>query len=185
MSDAADIPFRVRVIEQGFAEPHPETDWIVGGSIELVIAGIKLLGSDEEDIGISKTALQLSRTLTEDHVAEDMTTYLVMHDCGLGSQPGCDNGIDWDVTYRDGWVTISNVQEHWSTSPHVDRSGLTVTISAADYRSEVAAFCREVLAFAEAHPRDLANDALYAEDWRVWQAEVRDRLAGGTTRFAF
>ena len=98
MSEIADIPFRVRVIEQGFAEPHPETDWIVGGSIELVIAGVQLLGPDEDEIGISKTALQLSRTLTEDHVAEDMTTYLVMHDPGCCRGPWPDSGQGPDAT---------------------------------------------------------------------------------------
>jgi hypothetical protein len=42
-------------------------------------------------------------------------------------------------------------------------------------------FCQDVLAFADAHPRRI-DDPLYEADWNVWQAEVRDRLAGGTTR---
>lgn len=96
----------------------------------------------------------------------------------------CSNfGVEWDVTYEGELVTISNVEQHSSESP-VERRDLSVTMAAVDYRAEIAAFCREVLAFAEAHPRDNGGDQTDAADWSTWQKEIRDRLAGGTTRFA-
>ncbi|MBX3031481.1 MAG: hypothetical protein KF809_15145 [Chloroflexi bacterium] len=178
----SDPGFRIRILHQGFSPPDDDVDWIIAGSIELVIGGVTLLGPEATDIGIGKTALQLSRTLREDHAARDMDTYLVMHACGWASDGGCDNGIDWNVRHEDGMVAVSDVQEWWSTEPHVDRSDLAAVVPVDDYRAEVEAFCREALAFAEAHPRDLADDPLMEADWATWQEEVRDRLAGGTTR---
>lgn len=186
MSEVSDVPFRVRVIELGFCEPDTRTCPVIEGPIDLVIAGAQLLDAEEREIGINRTALQLARTLSEDHVARDDDGYLVSHACGtLILVGGCTNfGVEWDVAYTGDLVTISDVVVH-SADAALDRSGLTITMSAADYRAEIAAFCREVLAFAEAHPRDHHGDAVDEEDWRLWQAEVRDRLAGGTTRFAF
>jgi hypothetical protein len=178
-----DRAFEIEILEQGWLTPDPPTDLCSHGAIRLRIGGAQVMGFGEgsNDVGISRTALALLRSLEADHAPSDPDMpQLVFHGCGFLSILGasCPIGADWSVQHADGDVRLGDVIRIDTTSrlDAVSFPEATVTIPFEQYRSQIVAFARETMQFFAGSPKVLPADPFDREDFVNWQSELTELL---------
>ena len=157
------------------------------GGIRAVIAGT-VVTSDDDDYGISQSALSLLRTLEQDHTLAEPVNggYLLSHGCGYPINFGCPNfGTDWVVRHEGDRVVFSQAT-HDAAGVVGRRDRLEETefdvrarVPISHYRQQIVAFAKEARDFYHASgPRQL-------EEWeqefhqQFW-VEYDERLARAT-----
>lgn len=169
-------------------EPHEQShEGCSLGGIRAVIAGT-VVTSDEDEYGISQSALSLLRTLEQDHTPANPVNggYLLGHGCGYPISFGCPNfGTDW-VVHHDGDTVVVSQPTHYA-AVHVGRAD-RLQETEFDVRARVprAHYRRQIVAFAmEARDFYLASGPRQLEEWeqefheQFW-AEFEERLARST-----
>ena len=146
------------------------------GSIRAVIDGTVVSDADSDEYGVVQSALQLLRTVDEDHEPGD--TYLLCHGCGYPLSFGCPNfGTDWTVRH-DGEEVVLEQAVHYGQGEQ--RFDLTTRLPSADYRRAVVAFARQARDFyfadgprtPEAWEQDLHDQFWVEFDERLERAEA-------------
>ena len=103
--------FDIEIVEQHWL-PTLDEDLCSHGTLRVSIGGV-LIGTESDDLtdlGISRAALELLRTLDRDRDVADSQSKLIPHGCGFLSVPtSCPIGIDWSVRHADGLVTLDSV----------------------------------------------------------------------------
>lgn len=132
--------------------------------------GIATIGARtlEYDCTVSATALQLLKSLTEDHIFSNGSQMLPC--CGHFLIPdeqgenvyisGCNAGEDWAIRHIEGAVEL------------ILEDGYAVTVPLEDYRREILPFVQKIEDFYNAHPRKLSKDKFeldgYTAFWKEW-----------------
>ena len=160
--------FRMDATDLAWLEGIEDTDQCLHGH---GIAGIgqRIL---EYDCTVSATALQLLKSLTEDHIIFEDNQMLPC--CGFFLIPdeagenvrisGCPNGIDWTVRHVDGAVEL------------ILEDGYCVTVPMDEYRREVLAFVRKIEDFYNAAPpRPQPEDDFDRKGWQTFWREWHRR----------
>ncbi len=160
--------FHIDATDLAFLEGIEATDQCLHGHGIAVIGERRL----EYDCTVSATALQLLKSLTEDHIIYKGNQMLPC--CGFFLIPdeagenvhisGCPNGVDWTVRHVPGGVELTL------------EDGYTVTVPLSEY-------CREVLAFAEkiedfyhaCPPRPQPEDDFDRKGWQTFWREWHRR----------
>ena len=156
--------FTIDATDLAWLEGCEETDLCLHGHGTAVIGERTLT----YDCTVSATALQLLKSLTEDHIPAGDNQMLPC--CGHFLIPdekgenvyisGCNCGEDWTVRHIEGAVEL------------ILEDGYCVTVPMADYCREVLAFARKIEDFYTAHPRKLPRDKFdrdgYLTFWREW-----------------
>jgi hypothetical protein len=162
-------PFEISVSSQHWLGPD---DACSHGSIRATIGGTVVSDTDSDDYGIVQSALQLLRTLDDDHQLGG--DYLLCHGCGFPDILGCTNfGTDWAVRH-DGDTVVLLQPTHYAAIHVGRRDRLSETeydvrahVPAADYRRAVADFAQQ------------ARDFYFAEGPReveAWQQDLHDQF---------
>jgi hypothetical protein len=126
-----------------------------------------------DDLGMSRAALELLRTLDHDRdaVGGPPPSKLIPHGCGFLSIPtSCPIGIDWSVRHADGRVTLDAV----TVEPEISRPNSVdtrATLTWTAYRDAVVAYARTAVAFVDASPTERPSDQWDREDFERWRAE--------------
>jgi hypothetical protein len=141
--------------------------------------------SDEDEYGISQSALSLLRTLEQDHAPAGPVSggYLLCHGCGYPDIFGCPNfGTDWVVRHEGDTVVLSQAA-HYAAVPvgRADRLQETefdvrARVPIDHYRRQVVAFAEEARDFYLASgPRQLeeGEQEFHQQFW----AEFEERMA--------
>ena len=148
------------------------------GSINCEIGGVQVT-SDDDDYGISQSALHLLHTLEQDRHAvrggDELPMdrgYLLCHGCGYPLGFGCTNfGTDWHVRHDAHAVVLSNAR----FSSHTIVPAVTVRVPIEIYRREIVEFAREARRFYWAFGQRSVEDWELAFHQRFW-AEFEERL---------
>jgi hypothetical protein len=164
-------------------ENDPTDQCAHGGVVFTIDSRPFVGGSEAEDLTVSAAALFLLRTLTHDHsaakpVAE--SSQLFPH-CGFTAYPvegrfrvllpGCNVGIELDITHRADTVSVRS------------EDGNEATLSAAEWRDAVVGFVDAVQAFYDASPpRQPLDDNYEDEGWRVFWCEWTERRKAADVR---
>jgi hypothetical protein len=136
--------FSIQILEQGWLkECDPEMDLCSHGRISLIIGDTRIADEGEE-LGISESALAMLRTIDSNHSADKpVAQQMIFHGCGNILMMGCPIGIDWSITHLDDdTVQIGNIVWYPETNKSKAKwySGLTVKMSATEYRDQVCRF---------------------------------------------
>ena len=136
--------------------------------------GIAVIGERrlEYDCTVSATALQLLKSLTEDHMIYEDNQLLPC--CGFFLIPdqaeknvcisGCPNGIDWTVRHVESGVEL------------ILEDGYAVTVPMDEYRREVLAFVQKIEDFYNAAPpRPVPEDDFDRKGWQTFWKEWHRR----------
>jgi hypothetical protein len=160
--------FELRIRNQRWlGEPNEQShDGCSHGGIHAVIAGT-VVTSEDDEYGISQSALSLLRTLEQDHTRASPVSggYLLCHGCGYPIAFGCSNfGTDW-VVHHDGDTVVLTQATHYSSvpagraDPRDTEFDVHARVPVERYRRQIVAFAGEVRDFfATSEPRQL-------EDW--------------------
>lgn len=160
--------FHIDATDLAFLEGIEATDQCLHGHGIAVIGERRL----EYDCTVSATALQLLKSLTEDHIIYKDNQMLPC--CGFFLIPdeagenvhisGCPNGIDWTVRHIPGGVELTL------------EDGYTVTVPLSDYRREVLAFAEKIEDFYHAcPPRPQPEDDFDRKGWQTFWREWHRR----------
>lgn len=140
-----------------------------------MIAGI-IMTSNEDEYGISQSALALLRTLVQDHTPADPVSggYLLSHGCGYPIHFGCPNfGTDWVVRHEGDTVVLSHATHY--AAVHVGRADrLHETQFDVRARFPIDHYRRQVVAFAE-EARDLCL-ASGPRQLEAWEQEFHQQF---------
>ena len=150
--------------------PDDPDDLCAHGDVTVEVEGRNLFYS----CCASAAALQMLRTLTEDH-RRDPQQLQMMPCCGHFmiadknlenvSIVGCDYGVDYDVIHREGGVSL------------ITEEGEIFYIPMEEYRREVLAFARTIEEFYQrCTPKKLPEDEFerngYLAFWNEWNRRM-------------
>jgi hypothetical protein len=177
--------FSLDLIEQHWCEPDSEHDPSQGGRLRVVINGILVIDGEQDDIGVARSALALSRTLLSDHTLESpVAEQLVLHDCGFATTLGsCGIGANWWVRHDHELVRLDDVVRN-DTAGRTESTSFpkaSCVVPYADYEAEVVRLARAVLDFA-ANARKEFTDDFDQSEWIGWQVEITNNLAAAAQR---
>ena len=152
----------------------------------MVINGITVMDGEQDDTGVARSALALSRTLVADHTPDaPVAEQLVLHDCGFATTlASCGIGANWWVRHEQGSVHLEGVARF-------DTAGRTTAIAFPEascvvpyeaYEAEVARLARAVIDFA-ANARKEFTDDFDQSEWIGWQVEIKKNLTAATERY--
>jgi len=180
-------PFEILITRQGWLgendpdlgyDPAP-VDLCSHGGIRLTIGGqVIALGEDDDEYGISESALALLRTLQSDHSPErSVADRLIFHGCGNILMMGCPVGIDWSVSHVDGQVRIDDVVRYDTVdeSEAIRFPGVAAELSESEYRLRVVAFAEGAKELFEGIAKEFADDfeqQQYEEFWEEFDARL-------------
>lgn len=182
-----DSPFEILITRQGWlGENEPDLDYDPArvdlcshGGIRLTIGGqVIALGEDDDEYGISESALALPRTLESDHSPERrVAERLIFHGCGLILMMGCPVGIDWSVSHLDGQVRIDDVVRYDTVdeSDAVRFPSVAAELSEDEYGLHVVAFAQRAKEPFERITKEFADDfeqQQYEEFWEEFDARL-------------
>jgi hypothetical protein len=163
--------FEIEIVEQHWL-PTMDEDLCSHGTVRVSIGGVVVPTGDDDlsDLGISRAALELLRTLDRDRIA-DSPSKILPHGCGfLSIAASCPIGIDWSVRHVDQSVTLDAVVvEPVISRPR--RIDARATLPWTAYRDAVVTFARAAVEFVEASPKKLPNDQWDRDDFERWRAE--------------
>jgi hypothetical protein len=180
-------PFEILITRQGWlGENDPDLDYDPApvdlcshGGIRLTIGGrVIALGEDDDEYGISESALALLRTLESDHSPErSVADRLIFHGCGNILMMGCPVGIDWSVSHVDGQVRIDDVVRYDTVdeSEAIRFPGVAAQLSEEEYRHRVVAFAERAKQPFEGIAKEFADDfeqQQYEEFWEEFEARL-------------
>ena len=183
--------FEILITRQGWlGENDPDLDYDPArvdlcshGGIRLTVGGqVITFGEDDDEYGISESALALLRTLESDHSPEQrVAERLIFHGCGAILMMGCPVGIDWSVSHVGGQVRIDDVVRYDTVdeTEAVRFPGVAVELSEDEYRLQVVAFAERAKEPFEGIAKELADDferQQYEEFWEEFDARL-DRAA--------
>jgi hypothetical protein len=178
-------PFEILITRQGWLGANdPDLDYDPArvdlcshGGIRLTVGGqVIALGEDDDEYGISESALALLRTLESDHSpAQRVAERLIFHGCGLILMMGCPVGIDWSVSHVGGQVRIDDVVRYDTVdeTEAVRFPGVAVELSADEYRLQVVAFAERAKEPFEGIAKEFEDDferQQYEEFWEEFDA---------------
>jgi len=160
--------FHIDAVNLGWLEGIEDTDQCLHGH------GIAVIGERtlEYDCTVSATALQLLKSLTEDHTLNNDSQmlpccgfFLIADEAGETVYiSGCPNGIDWTVRHIEGAVEL------------ILEDGYAVTVPMEEYRREVLAFVQKIEDFYNtAAPRPLPEDEFDGKGWQTFWREWHRR----------
>lgn len=160
--------FHIDATDLAFLEGIEATDQCLHGHGIAVIGERRL----EYDCTVSATALQLLKSLNEDHIPNGDNQMLPC--CGHFLIPdeagenvyisGCNAGEDWTVRHVPGGVELTL------------EDGYTVTVPLSDYRREVLAFAKKIEDFYHAcPPRPQPEDDFDRKGWQTFWREWHRR----------
>lgn len=155
---------------------NPLDDQCAHGTVEMLVCGELLVSPEDGEITVSAAALNLLRTLDNDHTLELPVSEggQLFPCCGFnvwlaGNRfpvlvVGCPSGVDMEVLHTSAGVTIRG-------------KGTEVTVPEHAWRSAVVAFARSVLDFYErAAPRNSIENRNDREGWRAFWQEYQERI---------
>lgn len=161
--------------------PEPLDDQCAHGTVDLSVCDQQLVSPEDGEITVSAAALNLLRTLDNDHTPELPVSEggQLFPCCGFnvwlaGERfpvlvMGCPTGVDIQVLHSSAGVTIRG-------------KATEVTVPEHDWRSAVVSFARSVLAFYEHEPpRNPIEDRNDREGWHAFWQEYKERLQHGGT----
>jgi hypothetical protein len=167
-------------------EPASVLDGCSHGGIELTINGVLIVAASDDEWTVSTSALQLLRTVFEDHVGGPHKR-LVLH-CGALMMASCPIGVSWDVLHRNVGVEIRNVVK----VPTVDEANAIrfpsadCSMAVIDYARPILAFADDVAAFfAASPPRQFADESdrcefeSFIDEFNKKRERVRNLLKRG------
>ena len=138
--------FAIEIIEQHWLESTEQEgisyDLCSHGSIRLMI-GNQPIAPEDNDYGISESALAMLRSVYADHTPEKpLAERMVFHGCGAMLMMGCPIGLDWSVRHEGDTVRIGDVVRYDTTyeSKAVRFPELSVLLSTSEYKRQVAQF---------------------------------------------
>ncbi len=182
--DAGQV-FALDLIEQHWCEPSPEFDPSQGGRLRVVINAITVIDGEEDDVGVARSALALSRTLLADHTPDSpVAEQLVLHDCGFASTLGaCGIGANWWVRHEGDTVRLDEVVRYDTAgrSQIASFPNAACVVPYATYQAQVVSLGEAVLAFAATAEKGFI-DAFDQSEWVGWQDEIRQNLAAASGR---
>ena len=160
--------FHIDATDLAWLEGIEDTDQCLHGHGIAVIGERRL----EYDCTVSATALQLLKSLTEDHMIYEDNQLLPC--CGFFLIPdqaeenvcisGCPNGIDWTVRHVESGVEL------------ILEDGYAVTVPMDEYRREVLAFVQKIEDFYNAAPpRPMPEDDFDRKGWQTFWKEWHRR----------
>ena len=159
-------------------DPAP-VDLCSHGGIRLTIGGkVIALGEDDDEYGISESALALLRTLESDHSPDRrVAERLIFHGCGLILMMGCPIGIDWSISHVDGQVRLDDVVRYDTVDENeaVRFPGVAAQLSEDEYRLHVVAFAEQAKEPFERIPKEFADDfeqQQYEDFWEEFDARL-------------
>jgi hypothetical protein len=180
-------PFGILITRQGWLgandpdlgyDPAP-VDLCSHGGIRLTIGGqLIALGEDDDEYGISESALALLRTLESDHSpGQRVAERLVFHGCGNILMMGCPVGIDWSVSHVDGQVRIADVVRYDTVdeTEAVRFPGVATELTEDEYRLHVVAFAERAKDPFEGIAKEFADtfeQQQYEEFWEEFDARL-------------
>ena len=136
--------FSIRIVEQGWLGDD-RGDHCSHGRIELTIGG-QVLTAEDDQFGISESALALLRTLDSDYDPDRdsglSAGLLLLHGCGSFLMESCPLGIAWSVEHTNSDVRIFAPRGTAIGRPPV-RHGIDVVVPYERYEAEVIAFASE------------------------------------------
>jgi hypothetical protein len=148
------------------------------GTLRVSIGGVALPTEHDglTDVGVSRAALELLRTLAQDRPANSPSKVLP-HGCGfLVIAASCPIGVDWSVRHVGQSVSLDDVVvEAVISSPR--RVDARATLPWTEYRDVVVDFARQAIEFVEAAPKILPDDEWDRNDFERWHAESRALIA--------
>jgi hypothetical protein len=180
-------PIEILITQQGWlGENDPDLDYDPAavdlcshGGIRLTIGGqVISLGEDDDEYGISESALALLRTLESDHSPERrVAERLIFHGCGLILMMSCPVGIDWSVSHVDGQVRIDDVVRNDSVdeTEAMRFPGVAGELSEDEYRLQVVAFAERAKEPFEGIEKEFEDDFerhQYEEFWEEFDARL-------------
>jgi len=156
--------------------PNPLDDQCAHGTVEMSVCGKLLVSREDGEITVSAAALNLLRTLENDHTLELPVSEggQLFPCCGfnvwLAGERfpvmvwGCPTGVDVEVLHTSAGVTIRG-------------KGTESTVPEHAWRSAVVDFARSVLAFYEHEaPRNPIEDHNDRDGWHAFWKEYKERI---------
>lgn len=143
------------------------------------------MDGEDDEVGVARSALALSRTLLTDHTPESpVAEQLVLHDCGFATSLGsCGIGANWWVRHDGDSVRVDGVIRYDAAgrTESVAFPDASCAVPVATYDAQVMSLGEAVLAFAAGADKQFTDDFERSE-WLGWQDEIRMNLSAAMER---
>ena len=177
--------FEIRTMEQHWIDSiGMDYDLCSHGRLYLRAGDTVLSDENEDDWGISESALALLRTVKygHPHMVPALTGLdegyrfrggddtLIYHGCGLILMTGCNIRIRWDVIHRDGNVLLKNFVNCPTANPEETRryNGLEISMPLSDYAREVHQFATEARKFFEGVEKQFTRSQQWEGEYQAF-----------------
>lgn len=165
--------FEIKIVNQYWIDENPAntTDLCSHGEIFLEINGLNILNRDDGDWSISTSALQLLRSVINDHTI-DKDRPLILH-CGMLLMVGCPIRVDWKVNHINNITKIEQVQKLLTTNEQnlIKYNEANVEVERKEYAQKIIKFSDDVYNFFQHTPARAFDSEYEKRDFQEFWSE--------------
>lgn len=164
--------FEIKILTQNWLsfKDADKYDLCSHGTIFLRINDVEILSSQDEDWGISETALSLLRSANSDYPKEGHDDTIIFHGCGTILMMGCPIRVTWKTKHIKNHVILENFKKFPTTNEKdvIEYPKISVKLRKSEYASIIYDFAKQAKLLFEGIEKEIEDKfdrTMYENFW--------------------